>query len=57
MAHLVEEYAKNLGVKFSRPVLKDHFFPINFDKYITISKDSSRKNYRIQTLSLFWDGY
>ena len=47
MAHLVEEYAKNLGVKFSRPVLKDHFFPINFDKYITISleKDNDSKVY------------
>tara|TARA_Y100000004_G_scaffold36653_1_gene39370 strand:+ start:1188 stop:2336 length:1149 start_codon:yes stop_codon:yes gene_type:complete len=39
MAHLLEEYAKSLGVKISSPVVKDHFFPLNFDKYITISKD------------------
>jgi hypothetical protein len=39
MAHLLEEYAKNLGVKISTPIIKDHFFPLSFDKYITISKD------------------
>ena len=39
MAHLLEEYAKNLGVKISTPIIKDHFFPLNFDKYITISKN------------------
>ena len=39
MAHLLEEYAKSLGVKISSPVVKDHFFPLNFDNYITISKD------------------
>ena len=39
MSHLIEEYAKNLGVKISLPVVKDHFFPITFDNYITISND------------------
>ena len=47
MAHLLEEYAKNLGVKISQPVIKDHFFPLNMEKYITISNDDSTdsKNY------------
>ena len=36
MAHLIEEYAKCLGVKVSRPKLSSHYFPINADKYITI---------------------
>ena len=38
MAHLLEEYAKNLGVKISNPISKDHFFPLTFTKYITISQ-------------------
>lgn len=36
MGHLIEEYAKCLGVKVSRPKLLSHYFPINVDKYITI---------------------
>ena len=39
MSHLLEEYAKNLGVKISLPVVKDHFFPLIADKYITLSND------------------
>lgn len=41
MAHLIEEYAKSLGVKISGPVVKDHYFPIGFDKYITIHQASN----------------
>tara|TARA_B100000519_G_C14242294_1_gene437932 strand:- start:1361 stop:2506 length:1146 start_codon:yes stop_codon:yes gene_type:complete len=41
MAHLLEEYAKNLGVKISQPVINDHFFPLRVEKYITISQESS----------------
>ena len=41
MSHLIEEYAKNLGVKISSPVLKDHYFPVLFDKYITIHQASA----------------
>ena len=36
MPHLIKEYAKSLGVKTSKPVVKDHFFPVLADKYITI---------------------
>ena len=39
MPHLLEEYAKNLGVKISLPVVNDHFFPLMIDNYITISND------------------
>jgi hypothetical protein len=36
MSHLIEEYAKNLGVKIGKPVLTEHFFPVIPDKYITV---------------------
>jgi|TARA_R100001163_G_scaffold33250_1_gene25763 hypothetical protein len=52
MPHLLREYAKNLGVKISKPIVSNHFFPIEFDNYITISIDDenqskSYKNYDI----------
>ena len=55
MAHLIQEYAKNLGVKISKPIVKEHYFPIQFDKYITISVDSSTtaKNYKHYGIVLF----
>ncbi|RPJ73066.1 MAG: hypothetical protein EHM20_12830 [Alphaproteobacteria bacterium] len=37
MSHLIEEYAKNLGVKIGKPVLTEHFFPVIPEKYITVS--------------------
>jgi hypothetical protein len=47
MGHLIEEYAKTLGVKIGKPVLVEHFYPILDDKYITIHTDSKidSKNY------------
>ena len=39
MSHLIEEYAKNLGTKISSPIVRDHFFPLMADKYITLSND------------------
>lgn len=39
MSHLIEEYAKNLGVKIGKPILNEHFFPILDEKYITIYND------------------
>lgn len=36
MGHLIEEYAKCLGVKISKPKILSHYYPINVDKYITI---------------------
>lgn len=48
MSHLVEEYAKNLGVKISKPIVSRHFLPLVFDKYITICLDheAPSKNYK-----------
>ncbi len=40
MSHLIEEYAKNLGVKIGKPVFEPHYFPIIEDKYITIHVDN-----------------
>jgi arginine utilization protein RocB len=40
MGHLIEEYAKSLGVKIGKPVIVDHFYPSLGDKYITIHSDS-----------------
>jgi hypothetical protein len=36
MSHVLEEYAKNLGVLISKPTVCEHFFPIPEGKYITI---------------------
>tara|TARA_Y100000004_G_scaffold19865_1_gene20382 strand:+ start:36 stop:1184 length:1149 start_codon:yes stop_codon:yes gene_type:complete len=48
MPHLLEEYAKNLGVKISKPIVKEHFFPIGFEKYITVCPDQTNnsRNYK-----------
>lgn len=40
MGHLVEEYAKNLGVKIGKPIFEPHYFPIIEDKYITVHVDN-----------------
>lgn len=40
MAHLIEEYAKSLGVKIGKPFVVDHFYPTLHEKYITIHCDN-----------------
>jgi hypothetical protein len=40
MSHLVEEYAKNLGVKIGKPVFEPHYMPITDEKYITFHVDN-----------------
>lgn len=40
MSHLVEVYAKDLGVKIGDPIFKPHFYPILEDNYITIHTDN-----------------
>lgn len=47
MGHLIEEYAKSLGVKIGKPVLVDHYYPTLDNKYITIHADNKidSKNY------------
>ena len=54
MSHLLEEYAKNLGVKASKPVVVGHFFPVLDDKYITISTERgmSAKFYKHYNIAL-----
>jgi len=42
MSHLVEEYAKSLGVKIGKPVLEEHFYPVVKDNYITFHTNSSK---------------
>jgi ADP-heptose:LPS heptosyltransferase len=51
MSHIAEVYAKDLGVKISRPVIADHFFPGLPDKYITFqaSNKMPAKDYK------YWD--
>jgi hypothetical protein len=39
MSHLIEEYAKSCGVKIGKPTIKPHYFPIHYEKYITIHND------------------
>lgn len=40
MSHLIEVYAKDLGVKIGKPHFKPHFFPILEENYITIHNDN-----------------
>lgn len=40
MGHLIEEYAKNLGVKVGKPIFNPHYVPIIDEKYITIHIDN-----------------
>lgn len=40
MSHLIEEYAKNLGVKIGKPIFPTHYIPIIDDKYITVHVDN-----------------
>ena len=48
MPHLLKEYAKNLGVKISKPTFKEHFFPLDFDKYIVLYNEDNvqSRNYK-----------
>jgi hypothetical protein len=36
MSHIIKEYSKCFNVSPSVPTIKDHFYPIPFEKYITI---------------------
>ena len=40
MSHLIEEYAKSLGVRISEPIVRDHFFPTLPERYITVNQAS-----------------
>ena len=51
MSHIVEEYAKELGVQIGKPTITEHFYPGLTDKYITLhqSTKSPSANYK------YWD--
>ena len=36
MSFFIEKYATHLGVKPRLPHLSDHFYPVEFEKHITI---------------------
>jgi len=55
MSHLVEEYAKNLGVKIGKPVLAEHFFPVIPDKYITVSVESQIQSKQYKYFDIVFD--
>lgn len=42
MSHIVEEYAKNLGVKIGKPIITDHFYPVTSDNYITFHTNDKK---------------
>lgn len=48
MSHLIEEYAKSLGSKISKPMVSKHFWPLKSEKFITICLESKipSKDYR-----------
>ena len=45
--HLIEQYALSCGVKIDKPIIETSFFPVPFEKYITIHASSGMesKNY------------
>lgn len=42
MTHIVEEYAKSLGVKIGRPIIESHFYPITSKNYITFHTNDKK---------------
>lgn len=42
MSHLVQEYAKSCGVNIGEPIFSCSFFPVPFQKYITINTSSNQ---------------
>jgi|APGre2960657373_1045057.scaffolds.fasta_scaffold18616_2 hypothetical protein len=54
MSHILEEYAKNLGVYISKPIVSEHYFPICEDKYIVLHSEEKiqSKNYKYYNMVL-----
>jgi hypothetical protein len=55
MSHLIEEYAKNLGVKIGKPVLTEHFFPVIPEKYITVSVEPQVQSKQYKYFDIAFD--
>jgi hypothetical protein len=53
--HLVEQYALSCGAKISKPYIRDKYYPLPCDRYITfspISKPSKNYDYWKETLAM-----
>ncbi len=55
MSHLVEEYAKNLGVKIAKPTVAKHFYPLLADKYITVYSEHTTESKKYQYFNIVFD--
>lgn len=55
MSHLVEEYAKNLGVKIAKPTVAKHFYPLLADKYITVYSEHAVESKKYQYFNIVFD--
>jgi len=55
MSHLIEEYAKNLGVKIGKPVICEHFFPIIAEKYITVCLEGEQESKKYKYFNIALD--
>ncbi len=55
MSHLVEEYAKNLGVKIAKPTVARHFYPLLADKYITVYSEHSIESKKYHYFNIVFD--
>lgn len=55
MSHIIEVYAKEMGVKIGKPYITEHFYPLKAEKYITIhnSNKMPTKDYDYWDLVLF----
>lgn len=42
MSHIIEEYAKSLGVKIGKPRITNHFYPITSSNYITFHTNNKK---------------
>jgi hypothetical protein len=42
MSHIIEEYAKSLGVKIGSPIISEHFYPLISDNYITFHTNDKK---------------
>ena len=55
MSHLVEEYAKNLGVKIAKPTVAKHFYPLLADKYITVYSEHTTESKKYHYFNIVFD--
>ena len=44
MAKLIEAYSRSTGLEIKKPFLGETFYPLSFDKYITIQNGSGMPN-------------